>query len=104
MRVVKVEYIRDYKIKLWFSDKKIKIVDLEGELERPKGVFIPLEDLDYFKKVTLDDDKISICWPNGADFCPDLLYEMGKDVSPSKRKANKPHVSKSRRKLKSKIA
>jgi hypothetical protein len=89
MRIKKVEYEKDYKLKLWFCDGKIKIVDLENELRRPKGVFIPLKDLGYFKQVSLDDDGISICWPNGADFCPDILYQMGKNVLPPIRKSGK---------------
>jgi hypothetical protein len=104
MKVINVEYVENYKIKLQFSDKKVKIVNLESELVHPKGVFIPLKDLDYFKNVSLDDDKISICWPNGADFCPDLLYQIGEDISPSKRKAKKQlRVPKSRKKLKTGI-
>lgn len=79
MRVKKVEYLKDYKLKLLFSDKKVKIVDLEPYLDR--RIFLPLKDIEYFKKVSLDDEQypISICWPNGADFSPDLLYEMGED-------------------------
>jgi len=44
-------------------------------------MFKPLQDLDLFKKVALDDCHLSICWPNGADICPDVLYEMGTDIS-----------------------
>jgi hypothetical protein len=103
MKVKKVEYEKDYKLKLWFSDGKIKVVDLAEELKRPKGVFIPLKDLGYFKQVSLDDDEISICWPNGADFCPDFLYQMGKNVLSSVRKISKrPHAPKSRRKPRTK--
>jgi hypothetical protein len=44
--------------------------------------FEPLKDIDFFKKVSLDDEKypLSICWPNDADICPDVLYEMGVEV------------------------
>jgi hypothetical protein len=83
-RVKKVEYISEYKLKLQFTNGKIKMVDLEGMLKNAKNMFIPLKDLEYFKKVVCDG--YSICWPNGIDFCPDLLYKIGKDVIPPSKK------------------
>lgn len=82
MRVKKVEYFNAYKLKLLFSDKKTKIVDIEPIIKKSKGIFHPLKDIEYFKKVSLDDSEypMSICWPNGADICPDYLYELGVDV------------------------
>lgn len=82
MRVKKVEYVGEYKLRLLFSDKKIKIIDIEPIIKKSKGLFYPLKDIEYFKKVSLDDDQypFSICWPNGEDLCPDVLYSMGKDV------------------------
>lgn len=80
MRVKKVKYIKDYKLRLVFDDESVKIVNLETMVKSSYGVFFPLKDIDYFKKVTLDDCKLSICWPNGADICPDILYAMGKEI------------------------
>ena len=37
-----------------------------------KGIFTPLSDESFFRKVTVFLG--SIQWPNGADFCPDTLY------------------------------
>ncbi len=87
MRVKKVEYFNDYKLKLLFSDKKTKIVDIEPIIKKSKGLFHPLKDIEYFKRVSLDDSEypMSICWPNGADICPDYLYELGLDVEEQKR-------------------
>jgi Protein of unknown function (DUF2442) len=88
MKVKKVEYFNDYKLKILFSDKKTKIVDIEPIINKSKGLFHPLKDIEYFKKVSLDDSQfpLSICWPNGADICPDLLYELGKDTVESSKK------------------
>ena len=89
MRVKEVEYIKDYQLKLTFSDKTVKIVDLEKMIKKSRGIFSPLQDLNYFKKVSLDDCHVSICWPNGADICPDVLYAMGKEIkTQSKSKTN----------------
>ena len=89
MRIKKVEYIKDYKLKLMFNDKVVKIVDLETMIKSSRGIFLPLRNLDYFKQVALDDCQLSICWPNGADICPDVLYKMGKEVRSFVRKGAK---------------
>lgn len=81
--VKKINYIDGYKISLTFNDKKTKIVDIEPYLKR--GVFLPLRDQDYFKKVRLSGN--TIVWPNDADFCPDVLYEIVVDEIKAKKKS-----------------
>lgn len=76
--VKKMKYLENYRLSLTFDDKKTKIVDLESYLDR--GVFLPLRDLNYFKKVQLNKEAGTIVWPNEADFCPDVLYEIGREV------------------------
>jgi len=85
MRVKKAEYMSEYKIKLLFSDGVTKIVDFKPFLEDAKNLFIPLLDIEYFKSFAVDDTTIS--WPNEVDFCPDVLYEIGKDVQEQKKLA-----------------
>ncbi len=75
MRVTKVEYLHDYKLRLTFSDKKVKVVDLSEIAHGNRPIFRPLKELSYFKKVKCDG--FSIMWPNEADICPDVLYKMG---------------------------
>ena len=84
--VKKVEYVEGYKLKLKFNDGKIKIVDFEERLKEAKNMFLPLKNINYFKKVRADGT--TIVWPNGLDLCPDVLYEKGKDVK--KTSKNKP--------------
>lgn len=69
-------YIKDYKIKLVFENKKCKTVDLKDHLSGK--VFNPLKNISYFRKVKLNKDIDTIVWPNNADFSPDFLYEIGK--------------------------
>lgn len=97
MRVKKVEYFSDYKLKILFSDKKTKIVDIQPIINKSKGLFHPLKDIEYFKRVSLDDSEypMSICWPNGADICPDYLYELGEDVQ-EPQKTSKPRQHRKR--------
>lgn len=82
MKTVKaVKYIDGYRLKLIFDDKKTKIVDLTDMIKKGGHYFKPLQNIELFKQVSLDDDEYpsSICWPNNADICPDVLYEMGTD-------------------------
>lgn len=86
MKTVKaVTYIDGYRLKLLFDDKETKIVDLSDVVRNGGYYFKPLQDIELFKQVSLDDDEYpsSIRWPNDADLCPDTLYEMGVDVRPA---------------------
>jgi len=92
--VKKINYIDGYKISLTFDDKKTKIVDIEPYLD--KGIFLPLKDLKYFKMVRLAGN--TIMWPNEADFCPDVLYKIGKEVKDHpQRSGTKLKISRRRR-------
>lgn len=79
MRVKEVKYLDGYKLRILFNDNKTKVVDLEKELWGP--MFEPLKDINFFKRVSVDQDHITIIWPNGVDFSPDILHEMGKEVT-----------------------
>ena len=84
MRIVRVEYLEDYKLKLTFGNKEVRVADLAEKIKHAKGIFLPLKDLEYFKKVEVDSCQLSIFWPNGADICLDVLYKMGHSVSKKK--------------------
>lgn len=88
-RIKRVEYLEGYKLKLFFRNNKIKIVDFEKWIRKGKGYLLPLKNIEYFKKVRIDDCQYTICWPNGADFCPDVLYELGKEIKSTKRSSIK---------------
>ncbi len=76
--VTAVSHIGDYKLKLEFEKKEIKVVDLQKHLEGE--IFEPLKDLSYFQEVTLNEDIDTIVWPNNADFSPDFLYDIGQSA------------------------
>lgn len=73
--VKRVEHVEKYKLRLSFNDGKVKLVDFEDRLKEAKNMFLPLKDVDYFKKVKADGT--TIVWPNGLDLCPDVLYSIG---------------------------
>lgn len=78
MIVKKAEYFKEYKIKLLFSDGVTKVVDFKPFLTSTRKIISPLIDIQYFKNFNVDG--ITICWPNGLDFSPDLLYEIGEQI------------------------
>ena len=83
-RVIEAEYIHDYKILVTFNNGIKKIVDLEKDLWGT--MFEPLKDKNLFRLFRVDKDIHTIVWPNGADFSPDNLYEIGKPFSGSLKK------------------
>jgi hypothetical protein len=78
LHVTRVSYLQLYELELEFSDGIVKRVDLARELYGE--VFEPLKDLSSFKQVALNEETNTIEWPNGADFAPEFLYEIGKEV------------------------
>jgi len=82
LHVEDVRYMGDYILRLTFSNGVVKDVDLQGELYG--HMFEPLKDKDLFQKVRVNSVRTTIEWPNGADFAPEFLYEIGKEVDISK--------------------
>jgi len=74
-RVTEAEYIKDYKILVTFDNGVKKVVDMEEHLWGE--MFEPLKDKNLFKQFRVNKDIHTIVWPNGADFSPDSLYEIG---------------------------
>jgi hypothetical protein len=86
--VKKVKYLDGYKLELIFNDGKAKVVDFKERLQYAKNMFLPLRDVNYFKKVK--SDGTTLVWPNGLDLCPDTLYEMGTEMqAPTKKTAHR---------------
>jgi len=78
LHVTKVTYLEKYKLRLTFSDGVVKDIDLRDELYGE--VFEPLKDVKLFSQVCVNPDTNTIEWPNGADFAPEFLYEIGQEV------------------------
>jgi hypothetical protein len=58
-----------------------KEIDFQPWLEKKGfGVLEALRDKAYFAQVELDPVLGTIIWPNGADFCPDVLYAYPRPV------------------------
>ena len=71
--IVEVRGLEGYQVFLRFEDGVEGVVDL-SRLLRFEGVFAPLQDRTEFARMTVDHDLGTVCWPNGADLDPDVLY------------------------------
>ena len=73
-RVTRVRHVKDYELEISFSDGTVAKLDFRGRITGRGGVFRPLESVDFFAQVTVDPEAGTLVWPNGVDFCPDVLY------------------------------
>jgi hypothetical protein len=62
-----------YAVHVRFEDSTSAEVDLSYLLDCG-GIFKPLRDPEYFRKLTADSDAGTIVWPNEADVAPETLY------------------------------
>jgi hypothetical protein len=68
--IVEVRPVGDYRLFIRFEDG---VVDV-ATMVRFDGVFAPLRNREEFVKVAVNSEIGTICWPNGADLDPDVLY------------------------------
>ena len=73
--VTEVEAIGSHRLRLRFED------GLEGEIDIAKivpfeGIFAPLRDPATFASVQVNPELGTVCWMNGADLDPDVLYAL----------------------------
>jgi hypothetical protein len=71
--VIEVRPIGDHRIFVKFEDGVQGEVDVAA-LIRFEGVFAPLRDPARFAEVRVHPELGTLCWPNGADLDPDVLY------------------------------
>lgn len=72
LEVSNAEYLDGYRLRLLFNNGETRVVDLLSSLRGE--VFIPLRDVDYFKKFSIRFNTVE--WENGADFAPEFLYDI----------------------------
>jgi hypothetical protein len=73
-RVAKVSHLKDYQLQIHFTDGSVGEIDFRQRVVGRGGVFAPLADAEFFKQVAVDHEAGTLVWPNGVDFCPDVLY------------------------------
>jgi hypothetical protein len=75
-RVKQVRHLGEYRLELSFTDDTKGELDFKERVVGRGGMFTPLEDIGFFKRVQVDPEVGTIVWPNEVDFCPDVLYSL----------------------------
>ena len=78
LNIENLEYLEAYKLRLTFNNQVTQDIDLSTEIYGE--IFEPLNDIEYFQQVFLNPETKTIEWPNGADFAPEFLYELGQAI------------------------
>lgn len=78
LHVMAVKEASPFELLLEFSDGIIKRVDLNSELYGE--IFEPLIDPELFIQARVNPETGTVEWPNGADFAPEFLYDIGKEI------------------------
>lgn len=73
-RINEVRHLGEYRLEIHFSDSTVAELDFRPRIVGRGGVFTLLEDVEVFRQVTVDHEAGTLVWPNGVDFCPDVLY------------------------------
>ena len=75
--------VKDYTVLCEFNNVETRLIGLSVKVEKYNktndGWLSQLADKDYFKTVKLDSYG-TLIWDNEVDFCPDVLYEMSRNV------------------------
>lgn len=76
-RAIDVKILNEYNIEITFDNGEKRVLDITPYFKFK--IFQELKEKDNFKKVKVSG--LSIEWENGADICPDELYESSKKIN-----------------------
>jgi Protein of unknown function (DUF2442) len=72
-RVISVDRLGGYRLRVRFDDGVTRDLDLEPVLEGE--IYRPLRDPAVFAAVSVDPEVHTLVWPSGADFDPAILHD-----------------------------
>ncbi len=75
-KAIDVKPLKDYQIEIKFDNGEIKILDVKPYFKFK--IFKELKEENKFATVKISG--LSIEWENGADICPDELYNNSKKI------------------------
>ena len=75
-KAIDVKVLNNYELEIKFDNKERKIFDLKQNFKFK--IFNDLKNYEEFKKVQISG--LSIEWENGADICPDELYNNSRQI------------------------
>ncbi len=71
-RIIRAEPESDFVLRVWSSTGEDGLFGAGPYLDGP--IYRPLRAPDYFRHVFVDPIAGTVCWPNGAGFCPDVVH------------------------------
>lgn len=74
-KAIDVKPLKDYQIEIKFDNGEVKILDVKPYFKFK--IFKELKEENKFATVKISE--LSIEWENGADICPDELYNNSKN-------------------------
>ncbi len=84
-RITSVEPLDGFRLRLAFTDGLVREVNLSDDLWGQMAE--PLQDPDYFRRVSVDPELGTVVWPNGYDLDPDVLHgdhdAVGRPAAPA---------------------
>jgi Protein of unknown function (DUF2442) len=78
VRIRAVEPLKDFQVRVEFTDGTTKEIDLQRYLHGP--IFEPIRTDPQIRSVKVDPRMGTLIWDNGADIDPDVLYQ---DLTPA---------------------
>lgn len=75
-KAIEVKILDNYELEILFDNSERRIFDVKPYFKFK--LFKKLQDKNEFKKVRVEG--LSIQWNNGADICPDELYNNSKKI------------------------
>jgi hypothetical protein len=74
--VTEARVLDGFRLELVFSNGKQGVVDLKNRIAGKGGLYQALENVEFFRKASVNADLGTVVCPNGMDICPDLLYSL----------------------------
>ena len=75
LRIIDVQPLENYRLRISFNDGVVRNVDFTSLLHDADGTLAePLRDPAYFRQVRVDEESRTIVWPNGLDPDPEVLH------------------------------
>ncbi len=81
IRVVDVEPLDGYVIRVTFSDGAVKEIDFSEHLANARGVFTALRDPRIFSEVHINEASGTVEWPGEIDLDSEVLYGLFEPAS-----------------------
>ena len=77
--VVEARHVGGHTVWLRFRDGTAGEIDLAHALRGP--IMEPLKDVNVFAQFRIDAEFHTLVWPNGADFAPEFLHDLVRDIN-----------------------